>query len=280
VILADTPPVPGDLNDAVVSPTVFAEQWYTYLLRENNVDELQRLERRLQDVCAKLLSRPADLWFPRAKAEFTNGKYADAVKSLKLCIENKLGDESWTTGSLARSLWALGRRQEAIPAYRRATQLSEPDSNLLSEFLSLIVQEEGVDGLRRELPAFEQRWNKLNVRVNAVLSLFSAWAALVAGDEVGAYEKFVIAGPYSLLASNQPTLDQYEALVSVTLINVISERLAESGRLTAGTEFLKRFPPARVQTSEYMKRVPADRAKAMREIFTIPKRNQTGGAEK
>jgi tetratricopeptide (TPR) repeat protein len=252
----DAPVLPGDVRGIPLSPAIVAEWWYSYLLQEDRVDEFERLETRLLKACPATLSKPEDLLPPRATAEFTTHKYDSAAKSLEICVQKKLGNETLLTGALARSLRALGRRKDAIESYRRAVQLSDVDPSLLSEFLCLVVQEHGAEGLLRELPAFEQTWLKLNVRPNATLDCFSAWAALVTGDEKRAFEKLVSAGPFFLQASRQTDFAGDEALACGVILQIVSEKLADSKRMAEATEFLKRFP--------------ADRVKAMRKVFSLP----------
>jgi serine/threonine protein kinase/Flp pilus assembly protein TadD len=256
------PVFPGDLPlkpESLLSPADVAGPWYSYLLQEERAEEFQRLENRLLEACATTRNRPEELAFPRASAEFATHKYAAAVKSLEICLKGKLGNEALVTGALARSLRALGRRQEAIDLYRRAVRLSDVDPGLLSEFLYLVVQVHGVDGLLRELPAYEQTWLRLNVRPNATLDCFSAWAALATGDEKRAFEKLVLAGPFFLQTSREPVFVGDEGLACAIIIQIVSEKLADSKRLAEATEFLKRFP--------------ADRIRAMREVFLLPKRS-------
>jgi tetratricopeptide (TPR) repeat protein len=228
-------------------PTLVALPWYTYLVQEGKEDELHRLEDRLRGLCAKSRTEAKELLLPRAFAEFSAGRYAAAATSLEMCLREKLWNESASealiTGALARSFRAIDRRQEAIGWYQRAVQISGVDPGLLSEFLCLVVQEHRVDGLLKELPAFEQTWLRLNVRVNAILTCFSAWAALAAGDERAASEKLVLAGPYNLLASHQPTLGADEGLICAVILETVSRNSAEQQRAGESTEFLKRFPP-------------------------------------
>jgi tetratricopeptide (TPR) repeat protein len=201
------------------------------------------------------------LLLPRATAEFGAGRYAAAAKSLEICLQeklwNELASEAMITGALARSLRALGRRQDAIKWYRRAVQISGVEPALVSELLCLVVEEEGIEGLRRELPGYD-RWLTLDVRLNATLNYFASWAALATGDEKAAFENMVQAGPYFRLASQQPVFGGDEALVWGVILQIVSEKLADSTRLARATEFLKRFP--------------AERVRPMREVFLLPKR--------
>jgi serine/threonine protein kinase/tetratricopeptide (TPR) repeat protein len=246
-----------DIKMPALSPPLVCLPWYLFLVQEGKDDELARLEDKLGKICQKTNSKSQDLLLPRATAEFAAGRYAAAVKSFEICLQaklwNELANEAMITAGLAKSLRALGRRQEALKWYRRAVQLSDVDPGLLSEFLCLLVQEEGVDALSRELPSFEQTWLRLNVRPNATLDCFSAWAALATGDEKRAFEKLVSAGPFFLQASRQPDFAGDEALACAITYQIVSEKLADSKRLAEANEFLKRFPQERI--------------KAMRELF-------------
>jgi hypothetical protein len=126
-----------------------------------------------------------------------------------------------------------------------------------ARFLCLVVQEQGAEGLLRQLPAFEQTWLKLNVRPNATLDSFSAWAALATGDEKRAFEKLVSAGPFFLQASRQPDFAGDEALACGVILQIVSEKLADSKRL-AEANVLKRFPVERVA--------------GMKKLFSLPER--------
>jgi serine/threonine protein kinase/Flp pilus assembly protein TadD len=234
-------------NEEPLSPMLHAGAWYAFLLQEGRDDELDALEHHFSEVCSKTETDPKSLLAERAIAEFTSGKYQDAVKSLRSCLEQKLGNEVQLTSALARTNRALGRRQDAIKTYRRAVEISDADPGLLSEFLYLVVQEQGAAGVLRELPAYEQTWLKLNVRPNATLDCFAAWAALAKGDERRAFEKLVSAGPFVLQASRQPDFIGDEALACAVILHIVSERLADSKRLADAKEFLKRFPANRVR---------------------------------
>jgi tetratricopeptide (TPR) repeat protein len=125
---------PGETPDQPepLSPAGVAGPWYAFLLQEGKLDEFTRLENRLVETCSTTRSKPEELALPRASAEFATQRYEDAVKSFQICLREGLGNEIVIAGALARSLRALGRRQEAIPVYRRAIQLSDVDSGLLS----------------------------------------------------------------------------------------------------------------------------------------------------
>jgi hypothetical protein len=90
------------------------------------------------------------------------------------------------------------------------------------------------------------------------MDCFSAWAALATGDEKRAFEKLVLAGPFFLQASRDPAFVGDEGLACAIIIQIVSEKLADSKRLAEATEFLKRFPAERVRT--------------MRDVFLLPKR--------
>jgi serine/threonine protein kinase/tetratricopeptide (TPR) repeat protein len=243
----------------LLPPVIQAVPWYAFLLQAGKDDEFRRLEERLREVCPNTKTEAKALLLPRAMAEFGAGKYAAAAKSLEGCLQeklwNELASEAMITGALARSLRALGRRQDAIKAYRRAVQISGVDPALLSEFLCLVVEEEGVNGLRRELPNYDP-WQRLDVRLNATLTYFSSWAALATGDEKAAFENMVQAGPYFRMASQQPLGD--EGLVCAVILQIVSEKLADSKRLARATGYLKGFPAERVRT--------------MRAVFALPNR--------
>jgi tetratricopeptide (TPR) repeat protein len=220
------------------------------------------LDERLRDVCLKTGTEAKTLLLPRAIAEFGSGRYDAAAKSLETCLQQKLWSE-WAsevmlTGALARSHRALGRRHDAIKWYRRAVEISGIDPSLLAEFLCLVVDEEGVNGLLRELSSYEHVLPRLDVRRNATLYCFSAWALLAKGDNQAAVDRLVQGDTYLLLASQQPVVAENEGFVCVAILQIVAEKLADSRRLARATDFLKRFPPERV--------------KAMREVFLLPKR--------
>jgi len=257
----ETPRLGGDYITEPIT-VLRVRPWYIFLLQEGKDEEFRRLEKRLREMCRKTGDDPKSLLLPRAFAEFATGRYAAAVESLESCVQlkvwNEVVNEVMVTGLFARSLRLVGRRQDAIKQYRRAVQISGVDPGFLSEFLSLVVEEEGVDGLRRELPAYDQVRSRLDVRLNATLSCFSSWAALARGDEKAAFEHLVLAGPYVLMAGQQPVFGGDEGLVCGVILQIVAEKLADSKRLVGVTEFLKRFP--------------AERVKAMRELFLLPKR--------
>jgi tetratricopeptide (TPR) repeat protein len=258
----ETPRPIGDVEglSAVLWPGSVATFWFSYLLEHGSKQEVDDLEKRLRDAWQRTGKNPDDVVVARASAEFASRRYSAAAKSLEFCLRKKLWNEIATeaiiTGGLARSLRALGRRQDAIKWYRRAIPLSDVDPALLSEFLCCIVEEQGVDGLSRELPTYEQTWKRLDVRLNATLSCFSAWAALANHDEKEAFEKFILAIPYVLLASQQAVFSGEEGIVCGVIHHVISEKLEASKHVAGATEFLKSFP--------------AERVKAMKKVFSLP----------
>jgi tetratricopeptide (TPR) repeat protein len=255
--------LPGDLRDSEVplSPVRVVGPWYQYLLQEAKDDELRRLEDRLREICPKTHTDAKQLLLPRAVAEFYARRYAAAAKSLETCLEmklwNELASEATITGALATSLQALGQRQDAIKWSRRAAQLSSDDPNLLSLFFSFVVMEQGVNGLSRELPNYDLARLRVDARLNATLSCFDSWAAAAKGDEKAAFENLVQASSYIRLASQQPNFGGDYAIVCGVILQIVSEKLADSGRKDEATEFLKRFP--------------ADRVAAMKKQFSIPK---------
>ena len=255
------PVLPVDYQEIKLGlpPGLVSSPWYTYLMQEGKDDELDRLEDRLRKACTLTQAKVQDLLLPRATAEFAAGRYAAAAKSFEVCLQrklwNELANEAMITAGLAKSLQALGHRQQAMKWYQRAVQLSNADPGLLSEFLQLVVQEQGVDGLSRELAPFDQTWLNLNVRPNATLDCLSAWAALAKGDEKRAFEKLVSAGPFFLQASRQSDFVGDEALACAITYQIVAEKLADSKRLAWANEFLKRFP--------------SERVKAMKEIFSL-----------
>jgi hypothetical protein len=138
--------------------------------------------------------------------------------------------------------------------------LSDVDPKLVSEFLCLIVEVHGIEGLKRDVdvPAFEKARAKLGARLNATLECISAWAMLAKGDEKRAFEFLVTAGTWMQAASQDPQLDGDELLTWGVLLNIVAEKLGDSRRLAVSTELLKRFP--------------AERVNAKREVFLLPKR--------
>jgi serine/threonine protein kinase/Flp pilus assembly protein TadD len=261
VAKSQIPSLPGDPPPPTTPlwlPGVLAIPWYTYLVQEGKLDELKELENRLREACVMTRKNPEELTLARASAEFTTQKYAAAVKSLEFCLQQKIGNEAWITSALGQSLRALGRKQEAIKYYRRAVELSDVDPKLVSEFLCLIVEVQGIEGLKRDLPAFEKARLKPVARLHATLECISAWAALATGDEKAAFEFLVTAGTWMQAASHDPHLDGDELLTWGVLLNIVAERLGDSRRLAVSTELLKRFP--------------AERVNAKREVFLLPKR--------
>ena len=130
--------------------------WYIFLLQEGKDEEFQRLENRLRELLPKTGDDPRNLLLPRAFAEAASGRHRAAVNTLELYMGGKVGNDALISTALAKSLRALNRRQDAIKQYRHAVQLSGVDPGLLSELLYLVVEEEGVKGLRRELSAYDQ----------------------------------------------------------------------------------------------------------------------------
>src|SRR5207248_1624771 len=100
---------------------------------------------------------------------------------------------------------------------------------------------------------------RLNVRPNATLDCFAAWAALAKGDEKRAFEKLVSAGPFVLQANRQPDFVGDEALACTVILQIVSEKLGDQRRLFSAIESLKRFPGAR-----------------MKELLALPKRDKSG----
>jgi hypothetical protein len=258
------PPLPVD-SQAIelppLPPVLLALPWYTFLLQEGKDDESSQLEDRLREACRRTKSDPKGLLLPRATAEFGSGRYAAAAKSLERCLReklwNELASEANITGALAKSLRALGRRQDAVRWYRRAVEISRLEPGLLAEFLCLVVEEEGVNGLLREMGALDQSQIGLDVRRNATLSCFNSWIFLAVGNDKTGFEFLVQAVPLVGLADQQPILGSEEGLVCGVILQIVAEKLADTKRLAFATEFLKRFPPERV--------------KAMREVFVLPK---------
>jgi serine/threonine protein kinase/tetratricopeptide (TPR) repeat protein len=254
----ETPAVPGDL-DVVTEPlTVLAARpWYLFLLQEGKDDEFRRLEARLRKACLQTKEDAKNLLIPRAFAEFGSGRYAAAVETLESCVKTKMSDALVNT-ALAKSLRALGRRQEAIKWYRSAVQMSGIDPGLLSEFLCLVVELEGSNGLLRELPSYDQARSRPDARLNAILCCFSSWAAAATGDEKAARESFAQADPYLHWASQKAPIGGDDPFVCGIILQIVSEELGDSKQLDGITNFLKRFP--------------AERVRGMREVFLLPKR--------
>jgi hypothetical protein len=159
------------------------------------------------------------------------------------------------TAALARSLRAVGRREESIKWYRRAVESSGIDPDLLSEFLCLVTEEQGAIGLLQELPAYEKARLRPDVRLGATLTCFSAWGFLAAGKEKEAFENMVAATPYLQLAGWQSALGGEGGLACGVLLQIVAETLGDSKRSAGYTEFLKGFP--------------AERVKALRKVFTL-----------
>jgi serine/threonine protein kinase/Flp pilus assembly protein TadD len=240
-----------------LSPVLYAGPWYTFLLQTGKDEEFRRLEERLREACPKTDTDAKDLLQSRATAEYTSGRYAEAIRSLESCLQQKLGNEALLTGALARSHRALGRRQDAIKWYRRAVEISGVDPTLLSEFLCLVVEVQGAKGLLRQLPVYDQARQTQDARRNATLYCFSAWASLATGDGKMAFEQLVQADTYLLLACQQPVFAGDEALVCFVILHIVSENLAD--KRSNGL-------------AEFVKRRPAERVKTMREAFVLPER--------
>jgi serine/threonine protein kinase/tetratricopeptide (TPR) repeat protein len=241
-------------------PVVQALPWYTFLLQEGKDDEFRQLDDRLRAMCSKTGTDAKTLLLPRATAEFSTGRAAAAAKSLEMCLQgkvwNEVASEAMITGALARSCRALGRRHDAIKWYRRAVEISAGDPGLLSELLCLVAEEEGAGGLQRELMPYKQR-QSVDLRLNATVNCFAAWAALAKGDKNGSFENVVRAEPYFNLATHQFVGD--DALVNAVIIQIVSEKLADSTRLARATTFLMRFPAERVRAIEELFRLPSEK---------------------
>jgi serine/threonine protein kinase/tetratricopeptide (TPR) repeat protein len=247
-------------QDIPLPPTLVALPWYTFLLQAGKDDEFSRLDDHLRKVCTKMMTDPNHLLLPRAFAEFSARKYEAAARSLEGCLQlqlwNEIVSETMIVGALARSFRALGRRKDAIKSYRRAVGTSSLDPALLSELLCVVVEEEGVVGLLRELPALSQGRVGAEARQNATLSCFNAWLFLAGGNEKLATEYLLQAVPYVLQAGQQ--LGGDEGVACAVIIRVVAEKLGDSRRLAIATDILRRYP--------------VDRVKKMQEILVIPKR--------
>jgi serine/threonine protein kinase/tetratricopeptide (TPR) repeat protein len=243
------------------SVTRIARPWYTYLMHEARDDELPRLEEHLRDICVKTGQNPNVLRLPRGIAEYRSHRYADATRSLEICFHESLWNEDVSQARiaelLAKSHHALGHYQESIKWYRRAVQISRVDPGLLSTLLSLILQYEGLNGLVRELPKYDQARLELDFPANATLTCFSSWAALALGDQKAAFEKMVQAELYCCLAGHSGVDNRDDALVCGVIIHVVSEQLADAKRLTMASEILKQFP--------------SERVRGLRDAFLLPK---------
>jgi tetratricopeptide (TPR) repeat protein len=258
---SEIPTLPGisqTIKPGPISPAVVAFPWYIYLLQEGKDDELRRLEDRLREACPKTTTEIKDLLLPRAVAEFRSSRYAAAVRSLEICLQEKLGNEAFIASALAGSLRALGQRKEAIKWYRRAVEISGVDPSLLSEFLCLVVEEQGVNGLQRELPNYDLTKLKFDVRRNATLNCFFAWAALATGDNKAAFENSAQGAAWLQIAGQQVTLPEENTLVCVVILLIVSEKLGDQ-RSVQLADAVKRF-------------FPAQRVNTLRAIFSLPKR--------
>jgi tetratricopeptide (TPR) repeat protein len=260
-------PIPGEpLAVPPLPPVVQALPWYTFLLQEGKDDEFQRLDQRLRDVCPKLGADAKSLMLPRASTEFATGRYAAAAESLETCLREKLwneiASEAMLTGALARSHRALGHRKQAINWYRRAVEVSGGHAGLLAEFLCLVVEDQGADSLGPELAVFDRMRLNPDVMRSATLCCFAAWAALAKGDEKAAFERLIQAETWFLAASNAASSPQAapvgeEALVCAVLLQIVAEHLAD--KRAAGL-------------TEFVKQLPVERVRALRELFAFPKR--------
>jgi len=256
---SDAPVLPaaGPFEVPPLPPAVQALQWYTFLLQEGKDDEFRNLDERLRDLCLKTGASANSLLLPRGRAEFDASRFAAAATSLERCLQEKLWNESATeamiTGWLARSCRALGRRQDAIKWFRRAVEISGGDAGLLSELLCLVAQDEGAKGVQRVLLPYTQR-PSADVRLNATVNCFAAWAALAKGDKNVSFENMVRAEPYLSLATQQFVGD--DALVNAVILQTVSEKLADSARLASATAFLMRFPAERVRAIKEQFRLP------------------------
>jgi hypothetical protein len=161
------------------------------------------------------------------------------------------------TAGLAKSLRAAGQRGEAIRSYRRAVESPGADPALLSEFLGLVAEEQGVVGLLRELPAYKKKVQVgQDVRLNATLSSFDAWAFLAVGNDKVASEFLIQVTPLVGLATETPTFTEDEGLACGVLLQIVSEKLGDTNRSRLFANYLKRFPIERVT--------------AMRKVFALP----------
>jgi hypothetical protein len=124
--------------------------------------------------------------------------------------------------------------------------LSGVDPALLSEFLYLVVEEEGMLGLAREMPAYEKTRPSMDVRLNATLSCFSALVFIAVGEDKSASENLVSAIPYFHLANRLPVFGGDEGLVCGVILRVLSEKLGDPQRAAGFSEFLRRYPVERV----------------------------------
>ena len=75
-------------------------------------------------------------------------------------------------------------------------------------------------------------------------------------DETGAMQFLVEAGCYVGLASQLPAFAGDECLVCGTLLEIVSEKLADAKRLGVAREVLKRYPADRVETMQRVFRLP------------------------
>jgi tetratricopeptide (TPR) repeat protein len=262
---SETPTLAGDggYNTELLTVLV-ARPWYIFILQEGKDDEFRRLEDRLREVCLKTKEDAKSLLVPRAFAEFGVGRYAAAVETLETCVKlkiwNDVVNEAMVTAALAKSLRAVGRRDDAIKSYRRAVEISGVDPGLLSEFLCLVVEVDGVLGLLRELPAYEKTRQRPDVRLNATLSCFDAWVVLAAGNDKLAFEYMVQAVQFVGQASQQPAFGGDEMLVCEVLLLVVAEKLGDTRRAAVLSDFLKHYP--------------VERVKAMRDVFALPKQKR------
>lgn len=233
-----------------------AISWFTFLLEQGKFQEMEKLEERLGDACIKTNHNPNDLVLARASAEFATGRYAEAVKSLKACLELKQGTPASVVSSLAQSYHALNQRKEALKWYRQAVELNGYDPRLLSKFLVLLVQEEGTVGLTKELPNYKALASRQNPRLNATLGAFGAWAALANGKEKEAFVKAIKAGSSLammvkevLTATGSLSDAEEEVVVCAVILHSVYERLGEAEELANSANVLKLLSPNKVEAA-------------------------------
>lgn len=230
-------------------PSVDAMPWFSYLVEEGSLEELSDLEGRLQEASIKLGRNPDELLLARAKAEVNSGRYSDAVKSLRACLKLKQGNEAWVVPMLAHSLLSLDKRQEGLQWLRQAVELTDFDARNVSRFLMLLVEEEGVNGLEKELAKFKPLLTRFNVRLNATLTAFDAWCSIAKGKEKEASVKAAKAGVYLALVIKEASPDsEEECLVCTSILRTVAEKTGDAEILRAANEILKHFPPPRVNS--------------------------------
>jgi len=248
-------------------PVALALPWYTFLLEERKEEEFCRLEDRLQKACLATKSNPRGLFLPRATAEFATRRFSAAAKSFRICVEeklwNELASEAMVTGGLAKSLRLSGQRKDAVSIYKRAVQVSGVDPRLFSEYLCVALEDGGVPGLLHELSPFDAQRIGIDARRHATMTCFLSWVSLAVGNEKEARESMAQGVSNVLQASQNPEFGGPEALaggdealVCGVILQVVSEKLADSRRLAFATGILNHYPPERVA--------------AMRRIFELP----------